>query len=211
MATPEWTPAVLWVYTLYGYSLRGLWGGLTFPVSPPHRPLKLYPYKVYTHNTAGAHSGVAILIRPEIKHFKINEDFYGDTLAIQVETFLGPIVLACNYTPPSRLHLPLGDLIWMERLFRPVYCIADLNAHHTSYDRSTNDYGRILYNRFLSIGSLQRVGPDIGTFISPGGLRSKPDIVLINGQCNHHHFVTTLDKNISDHAPIQVLINLILY
>ena len=94
--------------------------------------IHFYPYKVYHHNTAARYSGVAILIKPDISHKLINHRFVGDTLAISVDTSMGPIVVGTNYTPPSRAGLPFADIMWFARHRQPTYLLADLNAHHQS-------------------------------------------------------------------------------
>ena len=168
------------------------------------KPLKFYPYVVYTHNTGRHHSGVAILIKPDIQHSIIKKRFDGDTLAIKIETSMGPIVVGVNYTPPARFGLPHNDLRWFERHQFPAYLLGDLNARHTSYDTSTNPFGQQLYDGWLRDGSLVRLGPDTGTFTSTAGNVTKPDSVLANRRQFHHAYTTTLtnERNVSDHAAI---------
>ena len=81
-------------------------------------------------NTAQEYSGVAILIKKDIQHSLITRTFDGDTLAIQVETSLGPIILGTNYSPPGRGYVPIRDIMWFSRHRLPAYLLADLNAHH---------------------------------------------------------------------------------
>ena len=73
-------------------------------------PIFFYPYVVYQHNTERLCSGVAILIKRDIEHKIINRKFKSDTLAIEVSTSQGPIVVGTNYTPPRRNSLPSEDL-----------------------------------------------------------------------------------------------------
>ena len=176
-------------------------------IFPPYKDIKLLGYTVYCYNTAQNHSGVAILIRSDIQHNIINKKFEGDTLAIKIETTTGPVIIATNYSPPSRVIFPILDLMWLARHRTPVYFLADLNAHHRSFDTSTNDYGRVLYNMWLEDGYLRRLGPEIGNYISNAGTITKPDIVLSNRHTYHFHYITTLDRNISDHAPISLQIS----
>ena len=112
-----------------------------------------------------------------------------------------------NYNPPSREFLPLEDLMWAANHSTPVYIMADLNAHHSVFDYYTNRRGKDLYNTWLQYGSLKVIGPETGTFITVRGRKSKPDVVLTNKACKHHHVVETLPKNISDHAPIRLIIS----
>ena len=153
-------------------------------------------------NTAQEYSGVAILIKKDIQHSLITRTFDGDTLAIQVETSLGPIILGTNYSPPGRGYVPTRDIMWFSRHRLPAYLLADLNAHHESFESYTNDYGTVLYNTWLEEGYLRRIGPDIGTFTSHRGTITKPDIVLVNRHVYHYSLVNTLKYNVSDHAPI---------
>ena len=154
------------------------------------------------YNTLKLCSGVAILIKPYITHSIITHTFIGDTLAIKIETSLGPIIIATNYSPPSRQFIPITDLNWLASHQTPAYLLADLNARHTSYCTSTNNYGAVLYNEWLRRGRFKRLGPSIGTFRNKRGNLTKPDIALSNSQSYHHAHCTTLPFNVSDHAPI---------
>ena len=171
------------------------------------QPIKFFPYKVYSHNTAARYSGVAILIKPYIKHSLINHKFVSDTIAIKVETNTGPVLIAVNYNPPSRIYLPIEDLQWLSRHRSPTYLIADLNAHHRSFDYHVNPRGNDLFNTWLNHGFLKVIGPDQGTYRTNTGRLSKPDLVITNRACYHQSHIQTLDRNISDHAPIKLTIS----
>ena len=67
--------------------------------SPAPTPIKIHPYITHMYNTGKLCSGVAILIKPYITHSIITHTFIGDTLAIKIETSLGPIIIATNYSP----------------------------------------------------------------------------------------------------------------
>ena len=170
-------------------------------IQSPTAPIKIHPYITYMHNTARIGSGVAILIKPHITHSKISHTFLGETLAIQVETSLGPIIIATHYSPPARRYIPIADLNWLARHQTPVYLLGDLNARHTSYCTTTNNYGTVLHNEFLRHGRLQRIGPPAGTFRSNRGTLTKPDIALTNTHCYHYTHCSNLPFNVSDHAP----------
>ena len=71
---------------------------------PNSRPIKFFPYKVFSLNTANLHSGVAIMEKPYISFVPINHKFMSDTLGIKIETLTGPINILVNYTP----HLDLA-------------------------------------------------------------------------------------------------------
>ena len=177
--------------------------------TPTMPPMKFYPFKAYSKNTARASSGVAIFVNPRIKHQLINHNFVSDTLAIKIETNSGPIIVAVNYSPPLRRFLPIEDLTWFARHLTPVYLLADLNAHYRSFDNRSrnNTRGIDLYNRWLRGGYLRVLGPPEGTFRTNGGNLTKPDIVISNRACYHYFKVENLDGNLSDHSPIKLTVS----
>ena len=73
------------------------------------QPLKFFPYIVYKYNTQGLHSGVAILIKPNIQHKLVKHKFEHDTIAIQVETLSGPVIIwlysTVSYAIQEIIHL----------------------------------------------------------------------------------------------------------
>ena len=73
--------------------------------------LKIPGYWVYKINTSeNRDDGSAIAVKYNINH-KLFDDFHTDVIAIQVETTLGPIVIATTYLPPRRPYLPFPRLI----------------------------------------------------------------------------------------------------
>ena len=156
---------------------------------PPRPLIKFFPYSCYEYNTARVHSGVAILIKRHIKHYQIFYKFGSDTLAIKVETRSGPIILATNYTPPSRGALPDMDLRWISLNNCPTYILADLNAHHTSYDGYSEPRGEVLFRDFLVNGHLNFLGPEVGSYTTNRGGRTKPDIILGNNKCHPFYYL----------------------
>ena len=174
------------------------------------QPLKFFPYIVYKHNTQGKHSGVAILIKPNIQHTLVKHKFEHDTIAIQVETLSGPIILAVNYSPPSRGYPPMEDLKWLSKHFIPCYLLADLNAHHDSfpYHGTQNTEGEYLYREYISKGRLHRIGPSTPTFFAHNSEKgTTPDIILGNRHTYHNHFHEVLQASTSDHLPIKLIIS----
>ena len=145
---------------------------------------------------------MAVLIKPHITHSKISYKFTGDTIAIKIETTLGPIIVAVNYSPPGRRYLPMADFNWLSRHQTPVYLLGDLNARHTSFCTYTTFYGHALYNNWLRNGRLRRIGPPTGTFLGRRGGLTKPDIILTNSRTYHYTHSSTLPFNVSDHAPM---------
>ena len=175
--------------------------------TPNQRPMKFYPYKAYTKNTARLSSGVAIFIKSTITHSLIDHAFISDTLALKVETDSGPVIIAVNYTPPRRPFLPTQDLNWLARHRTPAYLLADLNAHHRTFDHMNNARGRDLHNIWLRNGYLRLLGPPEGTFRTQRGRLSMPDLVLSNRSCYHYHRTENLESNLSDHSPIKLTIS----
>ena len=164
--------------------------------------ININPYITYTHNIGRIGGGVALLIKPHITHSKINHRFDGDTIAIKIETTLGPIIVAVNYSPPRRRYLPMADLNWLARHQTPVYLLGDLNARHTTFCTDTTYYGHALYNNWLREGRLRRIGPPTGTFLGRRGGLTKPDIILTHSRTYHYSHPSTLPFNVSDHAPM---------
>ena len=174
------------------------------------QPLKFFPYTVYKHNTQSRSSGVAILIKPNIQHVLIKHKFEHDTLAIQVETLSGPVIIAVNYSPPSRKFPPMEDLKWLSEHLFPCYLLADLNAHHKTfpYHGTQNHLGVYLHNEYITKGRLYRLGPSTPTFRSSRSVRgTTPDIILANKYTYHNHFHEVLPASTSDHLPIKLTIS----
>ena len=174
------------------------------------KPLKFFPYTVYKHNTHSKHSGVAILIKPNIEHILVKHKFEHDTLAIQVETLSGPIIIAVNYTPPSRGYPPMEDLKWFSNHSLPCYLLADLNAHHNTfpYHGTQNAIGQYLHREFITKGRLHRLGPSTPTFHAYNSIKgTTPDIILANRHTYHNHFHEVLPASTSDHLPIKLTVS----
>ena len=101
--------------------------------------IKWYTYKVYQRNYANEdHAGVAICVKHNIKH-KLIDDFIQDTLAIELETNRGPVVLATIYTPPRRRYLVHEDFLKIINNNNPVYLLGDTNAHHPLFSYNYTD------------------------------------------------------------------------
>ena len=172
--------------------------------------LKLNPYISYQHNPTGAHyAGVGILVKRNIKHKLISRKFRHDTIAIQIETPTGPIILATNYHRPRLPDLPIDDLEWLANHQTPTYLLADLDAHLATlpHHNHTDRKGRVLNDIFLSRGRLIHIGPAFPTFYAPGSQGTAPDIVLSNKHTYHNHYITPLRVNTSDHTPIKLTIS----
>ena len=156
------------------------------------------------------HSGVAILIKPNIQHMLVKHKFQHDTIAIQVETLSGPVIIAVNYSPPSRGYPPMEDLQWLSKHLFPCYLLADLNAHHKTFPfhAAQNPAGVYLHREYITKNRLQRLGPSSPTFRSYHSDRgTTPDIILANRNTYHNHFHEVLSATTSDHLPIKFTIS----
>ena len=134
------------------------------------------------NNNSYNYAGVVLFVKPNIKFKQITNAFTSDTVAIQIETTTGPVIVVVNYSPPARIS-PIPRPIWMSRHNCLVYLMADLNAHHTLFDYRTEQRGRDLFNMWLSTGRLRVIGPNIGTYITNTRRKTKPDLLLTNRAC----------------------------
>ena len=75
----------------------------------PKEEIKLIGFNIYKTNTLEERRcGCAIGVRKNLV-YRIREDYYSDILSIEIETSLGPIIVATTYIPPPRigyLHYP---------------------------------------------------------------------------------------------------------
>ena len=95
-----------------------------------NQTLKLYAYKTYQKNTHNKrYADLAIAIKHNIKH-KLIDTFTDDVLAVQLETEIGPVIIATLYIPPRRNYIPLQDMMSLLRRPYPVYIMGDLVLCH---------------------------------------------------------------------------------
>ena len=74
----------------------------------------MHPYTCYQHNPTGEfYAGVGICVKKNIKHKRVTHKFHHDTIAVQIETPTGPIILATNYHRPELGYPPSEDLEWL--------------------------------------------------------------------------------------------------
>ena len=172
--------------------------------------LGFHPYIVYKRNTQKKSSGVAILIKKNIQHHRVDHQFLHDTVAIVVETTTGPIIVATNYHPPIRNYLPMEDLSWLACHSTPVYLLADLNAHHRSFPFCSgrgNSKGLVLHDWWMKSGKLLRLGPNFPTVATHNSAGTTPDIVLTNNKTYHNYFISPMPASVSDHLPVKMIIS----
>ena len=129
--------------------------------------LKIPGYKVHKINYAQSISdGSAIAIKFDINH-KLYDDFDTDFLAVEVETSLGPIVIATTYLPPRRPFLPYTDMHRLLSNSIPTYILGDFNGRYTTFgNRDSNTVGKSLIN-FINQGKMIHLGPHFPTFFYP--------------------------------------------
>ncbi len=133
--------------------------------------------------------------------YKLYDDFETDFLAIEVETSLGPVIIATTYLPPRRPYLPYPD---MHRLLDnnvPTYILGDFNGRHTVFgNKENNTVGKSLVN-LINQGKLIHLGPFFPTFFLQNS-STNPDKIF----SNKHHYLNCFSEpggtTTSDHLPI---------
>ena len=97
----------------------------------PMDSLKIPGYKTYKLNySESLADGSAIAIKYNIHH-KLYDDFDTDVIAVEIQTNLGPIIIATTYLPPRRSYLPFTDMYRLLNNNVPTYIIGDFNALKT--------------------------------------------------------------------------------
>ena len=161
--------------------------------------IKWFTYKVYQRNYANEnHAGVAICIKYDIQ-YKIIDNFEQDTLAIEIETNRGPVIIATTYTPPRRRYLVHEDYLKLINNNKPVYLLGDINAHHPLFNYNYTDVRGNYISRIINNGQLNYLGPDFPT-LTDG--RGRPDAILGNRHAAMNWHIAEGDITTSDHIPI---------
>lgn len=164
--------------------------------------IKLYGYSVYQLNAFDQlHDGVAVAVRNNLKHV-ILDNFDENYLAIQIETTLGPTLIATGYQPPRRPIVPLQSLL---QIFRrntlPVIFMGDINARHPVLGHNnSNPTGEALAH-LIRQETVQHLGPDFKTFINTRSTGT-PDIILANNRMIHNTYIRAGPLTSSDHLPV---------
>ena len=163
--------------------------------------LKIPGYRVHTTNKNNRHmDGTAIAIKHNIQH-KLLDNFLLNTLAVEVKTNTGNIIIATDYLPPTIPFIPTPDYTTLFRHNIPVYLFGDLNANHPTLGyRSTNTKGRQIH-RLLLDRTLQHIGPHFPTYYAHN-TATTPDIILTNYRTYHNIHITQGPLTTSDHIPI---------
>ena len=168
---------------------------------PNDTPLKIHGYNVYKRNFSNTPSdGTAIAVKHSVSH-RLLDDFISDTLAIELDTNTGKILLATLYQPPTRNYLPIPDFFTLFRRQTPVYMLTDLNANHPNLGYThTNTKGRQIHH-LISNRTLQHIGPHFPTYIAHNAATT-PDIILTNNRAYHNMHIEQGPLTTSDHIPI---------
>ncbi len=163
--------------------------------------LKIPGYKTYKINSSESIAdGSAIAVKYSIAH-KLFDDFDTDVLAIEIDTTLGPLIIATTYLPPRRPYVPFPDFYRLLNNSIPTYILGDLNGKHRYFgNRNENRVGKSL-TELINQGIMMHIGPHFPTYIGHG-VSTNPDKILSN---KHHYLNTNTEPgNItsSDHIPI---------
>ena len=164
-------------------------------------PLKIPGYKCHKVNsTETIYDGSAIAIKHDLQH-KLIDTFDTDFLAVEVNTSLGPVIVATTYLPPRRPFLPFTDIYKLINYNIPTYILGDFNCTHTYFGNNTNNtVGRSLA-QLINEGKLIHLGPNFPTYIRERSA-TNPDKIF----CNKHSYLNTFcelgNVTSSDHLPI---------
>ena len=163
--------------------------------------ISIHNYNIYKKNSLNeAHAGAAIAIKRTLS-YRINESFYTDLLAVQINTQLGPIEIATSYIPPRTGYLHYPDYHSLFKSTNPVYFLGDINARHPGLgNNSENIVGKQIMT-LIGRNHITHEGPYFPTFIN---YRSKtsPDIILTNKKVYHNIIAIPGSITPSDHTPI---------
>ena len=151
----------------------------------------------------GAFSGVAILIKYNIKYSEIPTTDQ-NTLAIRILTTIGPIIICTSYIPPRLPTLPILQYNKILSYNLPTIFISDINAHYPFLHntRGQGDTKGDLLFSFAQNKQCKFLGLPFNTYITRHS-QGKPDVILVNKHFDIFHTTITSGNNVgSDHIPI---------
>ena len=170
--------------------------------------IKLNGYKILTKSISQK-SGVAIAIRYNITFSEIPiKD--PNSLAIKINTSLGPLIIMTSYIPPRINYIPIIEINKLLNYNLPFIMAGDYNAHHDFFNNTSNstkndNKGISLYH-LIKNRNLNFLGPDFKTFKTKN-TTGKPDLIIGNHHLNLFHLNITQGKNLgSDHLPVAIKI-----
>ena len=163
--------------------------------------IKIFGYDMYQRNKSNEiHDGVAIGIKKHY-NYKILDNFTESTLAIQIQTELGEVIISTIYQPPRRNYLPIDDVLKIVNNVNPAYILADTNAKHTIYgDTRNNTVGTTLAD-LTNRGKVINLGPDFPTFIGHATM-TKTDKIHSNNKAFFNYEIEQGPITPSDHIPM---------
>ena len=160
----------------------------------------------------GQFTGVAILIKKQLQ-FEIIPVEDDNTLAVKLNTDLGPLIVATSYCPPRFDYIPTTSIYTILRHNLPTVFIGDYNAHYPLFDNCVAGQprgdlrGRIL-NNVIKTNLMTFIGPYFSTYIV-NQKRGKPDLIFANKLFAPYHHITEAGTFLgSDHIPIIFKISL---
>lgn len=163
--------------------------------------IKLFGYKVYQKNCYNQlQDGIAIAVKSNLQH-TVLDNYDENYIAIQIQTSLGPTLIATGYQPPRRPIIPLQSLLQIFRRNIPVIFLGDLNARHPILGHNNTNNAGDSVATLLRRGTVQHHGPDFKTYMNPRAVGT-PDIILTNDHIVHNMHVTAGPLTSSDHLPI---------
>ena len=134
-------------------------------------------------------------------YYQIYDDFDDDILAVKLDTYRGPIMIATCYLPSRRDTFPLQGMTSLFRKTLPVYMVADLNARYRFNDHNDNNPTGNIINNFINRNLVTYIGPEFNTRVGVRGI-SRPDIVLRNRWRFLNYALHEGEITSSDHIPV---------
>lgn len=168
--------------------------------------INLFNYNVHQSNKLNEkNDGVAIAIKKDIK-YRLIDNFTEETLAIQIDTTLGEIIIGTMYLPPRRPYLPAQDFLKLVNFNKPTYILGDFNARHRIFGHNDNNNKGNVLNTLINLGKILHLGPNFKTFIGHQSM-STPDRIFSNNLASLNYYLQQGPITPSDHIPIIMTIS----
>ncbi|MFV0503605.1 MAG: hypothetical protein ACK5LT_06515, partial [Lachnospirales bacterium] len=163
--------------------------------------LKIPGYKTYKINASESLAdGSAIALKYNIT-LKLYDDFETDALTVEIQTTLGPIIIATTYLLPRKPYVPFPDFYRLLNNDIPTYILGDFNARHSYFGNNSENMVGKSFMQLINQGIMIHIGPHFPTYLSHGAA-TNPDKILAN---KHHclNINTEPGEITSDHIPIK--------